>query len=346
MPLVSIIVPCFKVEKYLDRCINSLINQTLSDIEILLIDDCSPDKVPQICDNWAKCNPRIKVIHKENNEGLGFARNTGLELATGEYIAFVDSDDYVSTQMYERLYHTATETNSDIVYCGLNQEYKINSFKEIRDFARQTSFTKNQLNNLSIQYFNSPTGKNLFMSVWHSIYKRETIGNLRFYSERLICSEDLPFQIAILRKANKVTYIPDTLYYYCLNENSLSNKFKFEKCFQYFTLTNIIRKYYTHEEEKHIWCFFFNSCQHFIRSLIKSNISTKNKIRWLNELCKNKEIISFLEKYPNISKNNSLFHLSKQYYYCIINGHVLLLYFTAIIDYHIICNKLGIKSNK
>ena len=106
MPKISIIVPIYNVEKYLDRCMQSLLNQTLTDIEIIMVDDGSPDRCPQMCDEYAKKDSRIKVIHK-SNAGLGYARNSGLEIATGEYVAFVDSDDYVYTQIYESLYVSA-----------------------------------------------------------------------------------------------------------------------------------------------------------------------------------------------------------------------------------------------
>ena len=121
-PKVSIIVPCYKVEKYLDRCLNSLVAQTLQDIEIILVDDKSPDNVPIMCDEYARKNnegwPNIKVIHKKNNEGLGFARNTGLSVAEGEYVAFMDSDDFVDVHMFKNLYNYAKEHNIDSCYYG------------------------------------------------------------------------------------------------------------------------------------------------------------------------------------------------------------------------------------
>ena len=97
-PKVSIIVPIYNVERFLDRCMDSLLNQTLKDIEIIMVDDGSPDNCPQMCDEYAKNDSRVKVIHKKN-AGLGMARNSGLEIATGEYVAFVDSDDYVDCHM-------------------------------------------------------------------------------------------------------------------------------------------------------------------------------------------------------------------------------------------------------
>lgn len=117
MPKVSVIVPIYNVEKYLDRCMESLLNQTLKDIEIIMVDDGSPDNCPQMCDEYAKKDRRIKVVHKKNG-GLSDARNAGLKVATGEYVAFVDSDDYQSLNTYEELYHQAESGDYDVVYGG------------------------------------------------------------------------------------------------------------------------------------------------------------------------------------------------------------------------------------
>ena len=118
-PLVSIVVPIYNVEKYLDRCIKSLTQQTLKDIEIILVDDESPDKCPQLCDEYASLDSRIKVIHKKNG-GLGLARNSGMQVATGEYITFVDSDDFVALETYEKLYTIAKSKDLDICYFRFN----------------------------------------------------------------------------------------------------------------------------------------------------------------------------------------------------------------------------------
>ena len=97
---------------------NSLVEQTLEDIEIILVDDVSPDRVPEMCDKWASKDHRIKVIHKKTNEGLGYARNSGLDIATGEYVAFIDSDDYVDNKMYEMLYNEAKTKRLDACWCN------------------------------------------------------------------------------------------------------------------------------------------------------------------------------------------------------------------------------------
>ena len=115
MPKISIVIPVYNVEKYLDKCVQSARHQTLQDIEIILVDDESPDGCPQMCDEYAKQDGRIKVVHKKNG-GLGFARNSGLEVATGEYITFLDSDDFVDLNTYEHLYNIAKANSLDAIY--------------------------------------------------------------------------------------------------------------------------------------------------------------------------------------------------------------------------------------
>ena len=116
-PKVSIVVPCWGVEKYLDKCLISLVHQTLKDIEIILVDDESPDSVPKMCDEWLKKDSRIKVIHKKN-AGLGMACNSGIEIAKGEYIAFCDSDDWVDVTIVEKLMCKLMNTNADLAVCA------------------------------------------------------------------------------------------------------------------------------------------------------------------------------------------------------------------------------------
>lgn len=118
MEQISIVVPIYKVEAFLDRCVASLVNQTYQNLEIILVDDGSPDRCGQICDEWAKKDARIRVIHKENG-GLSDARNAGIGIATGKYIAFIDSDDWVSKLYIEKLYQIMQLENGDIAECEI-----------------------------------------------------------------------------------------------------------------------------------------------------------------------------------------------------------------------------------
>jgi len=230
-PKVSIIVPCYGVEKYLDRCMQTLVNQTLKDIEIILVDDVSPDNVPLMCDEWAKKDIRVKVIHKSQNEGLGFARNTGLDVASGDYIAFVDSDDFVDVKMYETLYNKAIESNADSVYCNCMFYKDEQNMRPRKDVNKETVFEgRDQVDDFLLDIVGPmpeyPHDVKYMMSVWHAIYRREifNVFNIRFVSERQLISEDLVFDIDYLHHCNKVVYLPNAFYYYCDNGASLSRK--------------------------------------------------------------------------------------------------------------------------
>lgn len=249
---VSIIIPCYGVEKYLNRCMETVTKQTLKNIEIILVDDGSPDNVPRMCDEWAEKDSRVKVIHKEN-AGLGYARNTGIEVASGEYIAFVDSDDYVDLNMYEKLYGIAREHELDVAYCGFRKEFKRGFFTNVHEYDAYTEFFGSDVQCLIPDFVASaPYIKSEYrydMSVWHSIYRRSIISNnnLKFVSERYFASEDTPFQIDFLSFSNHVAFIPDVLYTYCFNGNSLTKTYPIEKY-------NKIRNLYFLLREKSRFC--------------------------------------------------------------------------------------------
>ena len=234
MPKVSVIVPIYNVEKYLERCMDSLLNQTLKDIEIIMVDDGSPDNCPKMCDEYAKKDSRVKVIHKQN-DGLGYARNSGLKIATGEYIAFVDSDDYVDINMYKKLYEVASENYADAVFCGFKKEFRPNRFIESKECDNYTEYVNEQIGGLTLDFVSAPPHcKSEYihdMSVWHSVYKHSIIegNNIRFVSEREYASEDIPFQIDFFKRCKKVVFIPNIFYVYCYNGGSLTKSFKPEK---------------------------------------------------------------------------------------------------------------------
>lgn len=243
-PLLSVIIPCYKVEKYLDRCMKSVVNQTYGNLEIILVDDGSPDNTGKMCDNWAARDSRIKVVHKKNG-GLGFARNSGIEVATGEWIAFVDSDDYILSEMYERLMAVALDTRCDIAYGGHIKQKSDGSEVEVNDFAEELIFVKSQLLELSQGFFRPipDAPKMLTMSVWHAVYRR-SVCTKSFFSEREVGSEDIPFQANAVLAANKVVFIPECLYVYCYNGESLSHTLNVEKFKRYQILGEKLNELY------------------------------------------------------------------------------------------------------
>lgn len=294
-PKVSIIVPIYNVEKYLDRCMDSLLNQTLKDIEIIMVDDGSPDRCPQLCDEYAKQDSRIKVVHKKN-AGLGYARNSGLEIATGQYVAFVDSDDYVDTRMYEVLYNQAVSSQSDAVFCGLRREYYGHKYVNRQDVSQTTYFEGEDLKNLCLDFIASAPyvkqERKYEMSVWHSIYSLKVINDnkIRFYSEREILSEDLPFQIDFFKVAKKVCFIPDMLYIYCMNNAvSLTQSFSMKKFYcclnLYHTLKHKVGE--MDQNQERLNRFMIGYIRGFSYHLISQNIPFKKKREFMNEIISN-----------------------------------------------------------
>lgn len=237
MPKVSVVVPVYKVEEHLRRCIDSLINQTLKDIEIILVDDGSPDSCPQICDEYAKKDSRIKVIHKQN-EGLGFARNTGIENATGEFIGFVDSDDYVDLNMYRKLYDSAITHQAQSAYGGIFYVTNGNVRTGYLDDKIKVWENKDQIKKFLMDLLssdeNQPYDNKYGAHVCKAIFSRELIKkhNIRFHSEREYVSEDSLFDIDFMKYTTKVVMLPKAFYYYNYNPSSLTSVYRedrFEK---------------------------------------------------------------------------------------------------------------------
>ena len=241
-PKVSIIVPVYNTEKYLKRCINSIICQTLEDIEIIIVDDGSKDVCAKLCDEISKTDSRIKVVHKENG-GLGFARNSGIEAVCGEYIGFVDSDDYIEPSMYETLYNKAKKCDADLAISGIcfvdgNMFSKSGECIKKTYFEEDTIFRKEDMTKLLLGVVGAlpdePDDSRYGVSVCKNIFKASVIreGKIEFLSERKILSEDTLFMVDFVKKAKSAIGVPGAYYCYCRNEDSLSksyNKERFEK---------------------------------------------------------------------------------------------------------------------
>lgn len=208
--MISIIIPIYKVEQYLDECVTSIINQTYKDLEIILVDDGSPDSCPQMCDEWAKKDARIKVVHKKNG-GLSSARNAGLKVATGEYIGFVDSDDYVDGSMYEDLMQVMNQNEKTMVVSspiirntdGVFTPYKVGTY-DYKD-GDTMSFS---------EYMKLFLGMNMDATVWNKLYKREFIQTM-FREGRN--NEDYLFMyynVKNLYDTDKLLAVTDKAHYY------------------------------------------------------------------------------------------------------------------------------------
>ncbi|MCI6420699.1 MAG: glycosyltransferase [Blautia sp.] len=213
MAEVSIIVPVYQVEKYIRQCVDSILAQTFTDFELILVDDGSKDKSGQICDEYARMDTRVKVIHKENG-GAADTRNRGMDQAVGNYVMFVDSDDYLAPTMLECLYRNILNENADIAAC--NYLYFFENDRK-KDFA--TNVQSEVLTGTEIFYYRKNERNYGFWTVvWNKLMKRETVGKVRFRSGKYY--EDEFWANEIYQMDIKIVTIPECLYYYRQHENS------------------------------------------------------------------------------------------------------------------------------
>ena len=221
--LISVILPCYNVEKYIDKCMDTIINQTYKNLEIILVDDGSPDNSGKICDEWAKKDSRVKVVHKKNG-GLSSARNAGMEVATGDFITFVDPDDYVDKTMYEKMISRINEENSDICFVGFVHVYengKPNNVyieENLKILEKEINFKYFHLFNFN-KKDNVTRTDNIMGSVWRVLIKKDLVEDVKFIEN--VVSEDLFFMVEILKKVKKVSVIDENLYFYLQRVGSL-----------------------------------------------------------------------------------------------------------------------------
>lgn len=229
-PKISVVVPVYGVERYLEKCVASLRNQTLTDIEIILVDDESRDRCPEICDSLAREDSRIKVIHKRN-EGLGLTCNAGLEIASGEYVAFCDSDDWIDADCYERMLRAAEKNNADMVMTGLK---RVDDDGNIIDCLAHPEVediydSKESLLELALELVAAKPAnekdRNIQVSAKTVLYRRSMLenNNIRFVSERQYTNEDLIFNISAILASQKVVVLPEYFYNYRYNPESISS---------------------------------------------------------------------------------------------------------------------------
>lgn len=209
--LISIIVPVYKVEPYLENCVKSIQNQTYKNIEIILVDDGSPDNCGQICDELASHDVRIKVIHKENG-GLSSARNAGLAIARGEYFGFVDSDDCIHPQMYELLYNDIESYGTKLAFCQPNMCYYGKIYYN-QPCERTELFTKKELINICLKDV-------IWFSAWTKLYHRTLKDVVHFPEGRT--NEDFAIMLMVYDKCDTIAVNYNKLYNYCKREGSIT----------------------------------------------------------------------------------------------------------------------------
>lgn len=229
--LISIIVPIYNVSRYLDRCMESLVNQTYRSIEIIMVDDGSPDDCGEKCDRYATRDSRIRVLHKKN-EGLGMARNSGLDIARGDYVIFIDSDDYTDPRMAERLYKKLEKNGADTCFCRYYNTTSDGKSILAREIYEKEEYYGDETKEVLLGMIGSMPEQNgdveIGMSVWKGIYSMNIIrqNNISFPSERKYISEDIIFHIQYLTKCKHIVVETTPNYYYCDNGASLTKSYK------------------------------------------------------------------------------------------------------------------------
>ena len=311
MKKVSVIIPVYNVENYLRKCLNSLVNQTLKDIEIIVVNDGTLDNSQEIIDEYVKKYPKKVVSIIQENGGQGAARNTGLLHAKGEYIGYVDSDDYVEENMYEELYKKAKEEDSDIVICGNNV------VKENYEFLSKEDVDKEFL-----------LGK---MAVWNKIYKKNIIVDNKIQFRSKVWYEDLDFTMKVYFSSKKISYVDKPLYNYLLREGSTMNNNNIKRNLELIEAFDSLidyckdKKIYNKVKDEIEFLCIYHMYIFATTRVLNTNNKYKDKIAIINKF---KDYIN--SNFPNFKQNKYLYLLPKRRkliynlinlkFYCIIIG--------------------------
>lgn len=289
MPKVSVIVPVYNVEKYISKCLDTLVNQTLDDIEIIIVNDGSKDKSKEIIKKYeTKYLEKIKYYEKENG-GLSDARNYGMKYANGEYIAFLDSDDYVELDMYEKMYEIAKKENSDMVECNFIWEYPNKTREDIGEIYNNK---KEMIEKIRVV-------------AWNKLIKKEIVEKSKVSFPVGFRYEDVEFTYKLIPYLNKVSFIKKPLVHYIQRENSISNM-QNEKTKEIFVVLDNVLRFY---KENNFYEEYKNELEYvYTRYLLCSSLLRMVKIedknirkKLLNETWENLN-----NKFPNWKKNKIL----------------------------------------
>lgn len=273
MPEISVIVPVYNCEKYLEKCINSILSQTFDDLELILINDGSSDNSGKICDEFKEKDSRVKIVHQKNM-GVSVARNVGLDVSEGKYIGFIDGDDYIESDMYEFLYNNIKKNEAEVAICGIANIFMKNNGSE--KLTRQTSdFSGAKILNGEEAFSESLKSKIFSVNPVNKLFDKKLFDGERFPEGKI--SEDAFLIPKVLLKANKVVCSSDIKYYYIRHENSITTSNFFDKDWNvteaYLNHLNTVKKHYPklikEAEFRHIWSYTY---------VLDKMIVSKNKV--------------------------------------------------------------------
>lgn len=302
MPKISIIVPVYNVEYYIEKCIKSILNQVFTEFELILVDDGSTDNSGNICDKYAEKDNRIIVIHKENG-GISSARNIGLDIAKGEYIGFVDSDDFIHPMMYEILYTEIKNNKDSVVICQESRVYTDDIKYECINEYNLKKYNNKEI--IELVYKKGDT----FVYAWNKLYEKSIFEHLRYKEGVLYEDEDLTPKI--LYYAKNIIFIDKELYFYRQRNNSIVNsKFSSKKFDRVYAIENNT-KFFKDLKEKRL---FDISEKSYLELLIWTHLSAINQLKMDSKSLKelkstmnhhvismlNNDLISYKQKIANL----------------------------------------------
>ncbi|MGN0602914.1 MAG: glycosyltransferase family 2 protein, partial [Oscillospiraceae bacterium] len=266
--LVSVIIPVYNVEEYLPQCIESVINQTYKNLEIILVDDGSPDNCGKICDDYAQKDKRIKAIHKKN-EGVSKARQTGMDLCLGDWIYFLDSDDWIESDLFEKAINKLYETKSDAVI--FDYEY-VWTKKTTRQYYIKSSDKKVYERSDDYEVLAIYMSKGF---IWNTVFSASKIKPVKF-KENLNYGEDLVFRFETYKYINSFCYLPERMYHYRFNRKSITNRFHSDGLTMRINMYSELNAIYTNNDYPKLTYKLVNSIMlnYFVSGIL--NIFSKN----------------------------------------------------------------------
>lgn len=291
--LVSIIVPVYNVRDYLEKCLDSLVNQTLQNIEIIVVNDGSPDDSQIIVDKYVKKYPQLIKSYIKENGGLSDARNYGMKKASGKYIAFVDSDDYVDNTMYQKLYEKAISGNFDLVVCDLNYVYP-DANKPCSSNIKNDIVSKDGVKEIMT---------NIYPSAWNKLYKRNLLDNISF--KKGVWWEDVEFLYRLLPSVNSIGVVKENLYQYVQRNGAITSTFN-DKIYHYIDNWNGVIEFYKNNNlfDEYKQELEYSYVRYLYATMIKSLLKWKNKEKY--DIGVDRAIANVQEQFPDYKKNKYL----------------------------------------
>lgn len=305
---ISVIVPVYNVEKYVSKCLASIIGQSYKNLEIIVVNDGSTDNSGVICDEYARSDNRVTVIHQKNS-GVSSARNSGLEIATGELIGFVDGDDFIDTNMYEELVRQMIDENADIVCCAYKQIYP----DKVVDFSDGSITIFNGMEMFE-EYITVKNRCMMSPAVWNRLFKKELFENLKFENGRIF--EDKKITCETLTKIKKGVYVNKTYYNYVQRDKSITRKMLTNGKIDDFIFMN---KYQNEMVEKHLSKECYAKCleiyycillDYFCKSYKNKNIQRKKELKAAMKEVRSVAIQSFIQNVHIPKKDKILLKIS------------------------------------